>query len=67
MLWLKCLHAKLESAAHLTPVCAYSLFHSDVTQVPDGTPGEKAFEIIKTKKQDAVVVCDGNGCFVSGV
>jgi hypothetical protein len=38
----------------------------DVTIVAQGTPSDQALEIIKSKKEDNVVVCDEEGHFVSG-
>mmetsp|Transcript_27327 Transcript_27327/g.73891 ORF Transcript_27327/g.73891 Transcript_27327/m.73891 type:complete len:509 (+) Transcript_27327:102-1628(+) len=36
----------------------------DVTILPEGTTGETAYDLIKTKKQDAIVVTDASGAFM---
>lgn len=43
----------------------FLLTHRDVAIVSEGTPSEEAFNMIKSKKEDNVVVCDASGEFVS--
>ncbi len=45
--------------------CACGVGCRDVTIVSEGVSADKAFEVIKAKKEDNVVVCNGGGDFVS--
>lgn len=56
---------RIACLTHPTLRPCLAVHRRDVTILPEGTAGDVAYDLIKNKKQDAVVICDGSGSFVS--